>query len=203
MEINPEEIPAISVYQHLLRTVMPRPIAWVSTRSQAGITNLAPFSFFTAVGSRPPTLLFCPANRRDGTAKDTLRNILETGQFVVNVVTESTAEAMNLTAAEIGSEESEFELAGLHCAESQRVVVPRVRESPVSLECELQQHLSLGDGPGGANIVIGRILHLHLDDSVVDAHGYADPELLPLIGRMGGNSYCRTGDRFDMRRPKL
>ncbi len=96
MEINPAEIPAISVYQHLLRTVMPRPIAWVSTKSNSGVANLAPFSFFTAVGSAPPTLLFCPANRRDGTPKDTLANILENGQFVVNVVTESLVLFLNL-----------------------------------------------------------------------------------------------------------
>ena len=183
--------------------MIPRPIAWVSTRSATGIANLAPYSFFTAVGSRPPTLLFCPANRRDGTAKDSLVNILETKQFVVNVVSHELAESMNLSAAEIPAEESEFDLTQEATAESSVVNVPRVARSPASLECELLQHIPIGGGPGGANIVVGKIVHLHLDDAVVDQHGFADPQLMDLIGRMGGSSYCRTKDVFEMRRPRV
>ncbi|MFM7869855.1 MAG: flavin reductase family protein, partial [Planctomycetaceae bacterium] len=110
----------------------------------------------------------------------------------------SLAREMQLTSSELAPDESEFELAGLDTAQSVMVSVPRVRLSPVSFECRLLQHLALGDGPGGANIVIGRIVHMHIDDGVLNDSGFADPELLDLIGRLGGTEYCRTRDRFDL-----
>lgn len=201
MEIDTATTRASSIYQHLIRVIAPRPIAWVSTTSLFGTTNLAPFSFFTGVGSRPPSVLFCPANRRDGSAKDTLLNILDTREFVVNVVPFRLAEAMNLSSTELPPEESEFELTGLQISESKVVKPPGVSLSPVRMECKLMHHLVLDGGPGGANIVVGRIVHLHLDESVLDSTGYADPELLDLIGRLGGASYCRTTDLFDLLRP--
>ena len=202
MEINLSTARASSIYQHLIRVIAPRPIAWVSTVSASGVTNLAPFSFFTGVGSRPPSVLFCPANRRDGGPKDTLKNILETQEFVVNVVPYRLAEAMNLSSAELPSEESEFQLAGLQISESAVVKAPGVSSSPVRMECRLLQHLALDDGPGGANIVLGEIVHMHIDDSVLDSTGYADPLLLDLVGRMGGAAYCRTTDQFELPRPQ-
>ncbi len=201
MELNASTARASAVYQHLINVIAPRPIAWVSTISSAGKSNLAPFSFFTGVGSRPPSVLFCPANRRDGGFKDTLRNIVDTREFVINVVPFRLAEAMNLSSAEVPPEESEFDLIGLSMAASTVVKPPGVADSPVRMECELIQHLSLDDGPGGANIVIGRIIHIHLDDAVLDPTGYADSELMDLIGRLGGAFYCRTTERFDLRRP--
>lgn len=201
MEIDTATSRASSIYQHLIRVIAPRPIAWVSTISLSGTPNLAPFSFFTGVGSRPPSVLFCPANRRDGSAKDTLLNILDTREFVVNVVPFRLAEAMNLSSAELPPGESEFDLTGLQISESQVVKPPGVSLSPVRMECQLMHHLALDGGPGGANIVVGRIVHLHLDESVLDSAGYADPELLDLIGRLGGASYCRTTDLFDLLRP--
>jgi flavin reductase (DIM6/NTAB) family NADH-FMN oxidoreductase RutF len=201
MEIDTATTRASSIYQHLIRVIAPRPIAWVSTISLSGTTNLAPFSFFTGVGSRPPSVLFCPANRRDGSAKDTLLNILDTREFVVNVVPFRLAEAMNLSSTELPAGESEFELTGLQISESKVVKPPGVSLSPVRMECQLMHHLVLDGGPGGANIVVGRIVHLHLDESVLDSTGYADPELLDLIGRLGGASYCRTTDLFDLLRP--
>lgn len=202
MELQVDSVRASAIYQHMIRVITPRPIAWVSTISRSGIANLAPFSFFTGAGSRPPSLLFCPANRKDGNAKDTLRNILDTEEFVVNVVPESLAEAMNLSSLELSSEESEFDLTGLARSESTAVKVPGVYESPVRMECRLMHFLPLEDGPGGANIVVGRIVHMHLDDRILDSTGYADPDLMDLIGRMGGTSYCRTRDRFDLKRPE-
>lgn len=202
MEFNTATARASSIYQHLIRVIAPRPIAWVSTISLARVTNLAPFSFFTGVGSRPPSLLFCPANRRDGGPKDTLKNILETQEFVVNVVPFQLAEAMNLSSSELPPDESEFELTGLHVSKSSVVKVPGVNLSPVRMECQLLHHLPLDVGPGGANIVVGRIVHLHLDESVLDPTGYADPLLLDLVGRLGGNAYCRTTEQFDLRRPQ-
>jgi flavin reductase (DIM6/NTAB) family NADH-FMN oxidoreductase RutF len=202
MEINLSTARASSIYQHLIRVIAPRPIAWVSTVSATGVTNLAPFSFFTGVGSRPPSVLFCPANRRDGGQKDTLKNILATREFVINVVPYRLAEVMNLSSAELPSEESEFELTGLQISESAVVKAPGVSSSPIRMECRLLQHLALDDGPGGANIVLGEIVHMHLDDNVLDSTGYADPVLLDLIGRLGGAAYCRTTEQFELPRPQ-
>ena len=202
MEINLSTARASAIYQHLIRVIAPRPIAWVSTVSATGVTNLAPFSFFTGVGSRPPSVLFCPANRRDGSPKDTLKNILTTQEFVINVVPYRLAEAMNLSSAEVPSEESEFELTGLQVSESLVVKAPGVSSSPIRMECRLLQHLALDDGPGGANIVLGEIVHMHLDDNVLDSTGYADPVLLDLIGRLGGAAYCRTTEQFELPRPQ-
>ncbi len=202
MEINLSTARASSIYQHLIRVIAPRPIAWVSTVSASGVTNLAPFSFFTGVGSRPPSVLFCPANRRDGGPKDTLKNILETQEFVINVVPYRLAEAMNLSSAELPSEESEFELTGVQVSDSAVVKAPGVSSSPVRMECRLLQHLALDDGPGGANIVLGEIVHMHLDDNVLDSTGYADPVLLDLVGRLGGAAYCRTTEQFELLRPQ-
>lgn len=202
MESRAEDLRAAVIYQHLISVIVPRPIAWVSTISAAGIPNLAPFSFFTGVGSRPPSLLFCPANRRDGSPKDTLRNIREVGEFIVNVVSEPLAESMNRTSAELAPDESEFEVFGVEQCPGLAVSVPRVKQSLVHLECAVSQILAIGDGPGGANIVIGRIVHLHIDDGVMDSGGNVSPELLAAVGRMGGSSYCRTRDRFPLARPE-
>ena len=146
-------------------------------------------------------MLFCPANRRDGGPKDTLKNILATREFVINVVPYRLAEAMNLSSAELPSEESEFQLTGLQVSDSAVVKAPGVSSSPVRMECRLLQHLALDDGPGGANIVLGEIVHMHLDDNVLDSTGYADPLLLDLVGRLGGAAYCRTTEQFELPRP--
>ncbi len=203
MVLDPEQIPVSSLYQHLIRIIAPRPIAWVSTISLSGIANLAPFSFFTGVGAKPPSIVFCPSNRRDGTPKDTLKNILENGEFVINAVPFRLAQAMNLSSAELPPEDSEFELTGIETALSSRVKPPRVLESPVSLECTLMHHLPLSAGPGGANIVVGRIVQIHIDDATLDQDGWADPSLLDLIGRLGGSSYCRTREQFEIPRPSV
>lgn len=202
MEVPVDGLRASVVYQHLIRIIVPRPIAWVSTVSASGTTNLAPFSFFTGVGSRPPCLLFCPANRRDGSPKDTLRNIREVGDFVVNIVSESLAESMNATSAELPEDESEFDVFGIAAAASVVVRPPRVAEAPVSLECQVMQVLALDDGPGAANIVIGRIVHMHIADRVLDPAGFVDPGLLDAVGRLGGSAYCRTRNAFEMPRPE-
>lgn len=201
MEFGADDVRASIMYQHLIRLIVPRPIAWVSTVSTSGVTNLAPFSFFTGVGSRPPSLLFCPANRRDGTEKDTLRNIRESGEFVVNVVPFAMAELMNQTSAELSDTESEFDNFGISTAESRVVRCPRVLGSPAGFECRLMKLIPVEPGPGGANIVVGRIVHVHLSDMVLDAQGLADSGRLDAIGRMGGAAYCRTGDLFELPRP--
>lgn len=201
MQFDPQDVRPSVFYQQMIHCIVPRPIAWVSTASKHGITNVAPFSYFTGVGSRPPSLLFCPANNRAGEPKDTLRNIQETDEFVVNIVPFGLAEQMNQSAADLPPEESEFEFCHLQTAPGTKVGVPRVAQSPVQFECTTLQILNIGDGPGGANVVIGRVVHVHIDDSVVGARKLVDPDLLDAVGRMGGISYCRTRDRFDLERP--
>lgn len=198
MIVNADETRPRDIYRHLINIITPRPIAWVSTRSANGVPNLAPFSFFSGVGSRPPGLLFCPANKRDGSPKDTLRNIEATGQFVVNTVSFELAEQMHQSAAELDFETSEFDAVGVTAVDSEKVQAPRVAEAKVSVECELLQSLHLGTGPGASNVVIGRILVIRMDDDIVDADGWADADKLDAIGRMGNAGYVRTNDRFDL-----
>lgn len=202
MDFCPQDVRPSVFYQRMIHAIVPRPIAWVSTLSAGGISNVAPFSYFSGVGSRPPSLLFCPANDRDGNSKDTLRNIQETGEFVVNIVSSSVAEQMNSSAASLPADESEFSVCGLTEAASVSVKAPRVAESPVQFECKQLQVIHLGDGPGGANIVIGEVIRMHIDDRVIGAKELVDPDLLDAVGRMGGLSYCRTRDRFDLPRPE-
>ena len=201
MELDLADVRPAVFYQHMIHTIVPRPIAWVSTVSSAAVSNVAPFSFFTGVGSRPPSLLFCPANNLEGQPKDTLRNIQAAGDFVVNVVPFALAEQMNDSSAELPADESEFAACGLTAVPSVKVKSPRVGESPVQFECTTLQILSIGDGPGGANVVIGKVVHLHIDDAVIGAGDLVDPDLMDAVGRLGGVSYCRTTPRFDLKRP--
>ena len=201
MEIDASEIRPSLMYQHMIHCIVPRPIAWVSTVSEAGVANVAPFSFFSGVGSRPPSLMFCPANKRDGSPKDSLRNIQQNGEFVVNVVSAELSEQMNASSAEFGEEESEFDACGLTAVRSTCVRPPRVGESPVHFECRVLHVLNIGTGPGGANLVVGQIVHAHIDDRVLGPDQLVSPDLLQAIGRMGGLSYCHTSDRFELPRP--
>lgn len=200
-QLDPADTNPVKLYHQLIRCIVPRPIAWVSTVSASGVTNLAPFSFFTGVGINPPTLCFCPMNRRDGQKKDTLRNLEAVPEFVVNVVPAAQAEVMNQSAADLDGETSEFEAAGIATAGATRVRPPSVKDSPVHLECVVHQILELGSGPLGSNLVIGRIVHIEIEDGVLDGEGLIDPAKLDLIGRMGGDAYATTRDRFEMKRP--
>lgn len=197
------------LYGILLDTVAPRPIAWVSTISAAGAHNLAPFSFFNAVCVDPPLLAFAPGLRPskqpatgEGIAKDTLRNVRETKEFVVNIVTYDLREAMNLTSGEYDASVDEFELAKLTPQPSKLVRPPRVGESPVSFECVLHHILDFSTAPTSSSLVIGRIVLIHINDVYVK-DGKIDRSSLDLIGRMGGIQYTRTTQRFDMVRPKV
>lgn len=202
MEINPADIAGSALNRILLGTVVPRPIAWVSTVNEQGQPNLAPFSFFNAVCTRPPTLLFCPGVRGlDGATKDTLRNIRSSGEYVINVVTEATAEAMNKTATELPADMNEFEFAGLAQSPSVKVKPPRVAASPVNFECQLRQIVDVGDGqPGSGWIVIGEIVHLHVADEVLLPEYKIDIRALQPVGRLAGYGYARINDIFEMKR---
>ncbi len=204
MKVRPDQVPYRDFYRILLTAVGPRPIAWVSTLNQ-GRLNLAPFSFFNALSAKPPLLGFCPSLRQvegQSASKDTLRNIRETGEFVVNVVTFAVAEAMNLTSGEYDPSVDEFALARLTTRPSQVVRPPQVAESPVSFECKLDRIIDFGIEPPSSSLVIGEIVCVHLEESVVK-EGRLDPDSLDLIGRMGGTQYSRTTQRFDMKRPEL
>lgn len=198
MILRTAEIRPRDVYRHLINIITPRPIAWVSTASVSGVPNLAPFSFFNGVGSRPPSLLFCPANKRDGSRKDTLLNIESTGEFVVNMVSHSLAQQMHDSSGDYDFETSEFEVCGLTAAPAECVQAPRVAEALASIECELLQTMHLATGPGASNIVVGRILAIRVEDAVLDADGFADADKLDNVGRLGSGGYVRTRDRFDL-----
>jgi flavin reductase (DIM6/NTAB) family NADH-FMN oxidoreductase RutF len=209
MDFNVTDLAYREFYNIMLSSIAPRPIAWVSTLSADGQPNLAPFSFFIAISSRPPLLAFAPSlrMRKDGEVphgetKDTLRNVRETGEFVVNVVTYDLAEAMNLTSGEYDATVNEFELAGLRPCPSQRVKAPRVGESAVSYECKVHQILDFSSPPHGNSLVIGEIVSVHISEKHLK-DGRIDPDSLDLIGRMGGNQYSRTKQRFEMVRPKV
>jgi flavin reductase (DIM6/NTAB) family NADH-FMN oxidoreductase RutF len=209
MIVSPSDLAHSELYAILLNSVAPRPIAWVSTTSPAGQNNLAPFSFFNVVCVDPPLLAFAPGLRRSktpeaghGEAKDTLRNIRETREFVVNIVTYELREAMNLSSGEYDASVDEFELAKLTPEPSKIVRPPRVAESPVSFECKLHQILDFSTAPTSGSLVIGQIVSVHIDDAHLK-DGRLDRNSLDLIGRMGGLQYTRTTQRFEMVRPKV
>jgi flavin reductase (DIM6/NTAB) family NADH-FMN oxidoreductase RutF len=180
--------------------VAPRPIAWVSTLSGDGRRNLAPFSFFNAFSTSPPTLAFGPGSR-NGVGKDSLQNVRETGEFVVNVVTEELAARVNATSAEFAASVDEWEIAGVTPAESQEVRPPRVAQSPASFECRVVAIVDLGKPQERTNsIVIGQVLRIHVDDRALDGF-VPDAEALQLVARMGGDLWCRSSDRFQLERP--
>lgn len=189
-------------YAWMISTILPRPIAWVSTVSLDGKTNLAPFSFFQGVTSNPPTLLFCPVNDRAGNKKDTVRNIEQVPEFVVNLVSFAQAEQMNNSSALLPYGESEFEKFGITATPSERIRPPRVAGAPVAFECTLDRIVLVGEGPLAAHVVFGRIHLAHVSDQVLGPDGKPDPAKLDLIGRMGGEMYARTTDRFSIPRPK-
>jgi flavin reductase (DIM6/NTAB) family NADH-FMN oxidoreductase RutF len=201
MEITPTSLPWKSVYKILLGSVLPRPIGWISSINIEGQVNLAPFSFFNVVCPNPPTVLFCPNIRStDKEQKDTVNNVRATGEFVVNIVTEDLAEAMNITSTEFPAEVNEFESAGLTAAPSLVIRPPRVAESPIHFECRLMKIIDIGSEPGGGSIVIGEIVQIHVDESVLLGIDKVDVLKLKPIGRLAGNDYCRVTDIFQMTR---
>ena len=198
MQIIPDEVDPVVVYSTMIRAITPRPIAWVSTISTDGITNLAPFSYFNGVCSKPAALMFSPVNHADGSEKDTIRNIRSIGQFVVNMVPHSLGRQMFTTSQPFEFGESEFDAAELTASPAVSVQPPRVAESPIHFECELLQLVPVGNGPFAANVVIGKILLIHVEDRVLNSAGKIDPVLVDSIGRLGGREYCRTKDRFEI-----
>ncbi|HIP71298.1 MAG TPA: flavin reductase family protein [Anaerolineae bacterium] len=200
MILNPAKLNNKDRYKLMIGAIVPRPIAWVSTMDKAGNLNLAPFSYFTAVCPNPMTLLFCPGwSSARNRWKDTLNNIQETFEFVINIANEATKEAMNLSATEFEAGVNEFEWAGVTPAPSQSINVPRVAEAPVAFECKLQQIVVVKEGPGGGAAVFGEVQRIYVNDSVYD-NGYILPEQLQPIGRLAGTTYAHINNLIDMPR---
>lgn len=201
MIVDPASTDYLSTYKLLIGSVVPRPIAFVSSISADGTFNLAPFSFFTVASSNPPVLLFNVARRGTPDArKDTLRNITTTREFVVNVVSEEIGEKMNLCAGEYPPDVDEFQVSGLTPIPSDLVKAPRVAESHIAMECRLLYTIEMSGLPGGGNLMLGEVIRIHIDDALF-TNFRIDQDKLKAIGRMAGNSYTRTQDRFDMIRP--
>jgi flavin reductase (DIM6/NTAB) family NADH-FMN oxidoreductase RutF len=199
--VDPASADYLNVYKLLIGSVVPRPIAFVSSVSPEGAFNVAPFSFFTVASSNPPVLVFTVGNRgRPDPRKDTLRNITTSRDFVVNIVSETFGEEMNLCSGDYPPEVDEFQVSGLTPAPSDLVKSPRVAESPVNMECRLLYTISLSNLVNGGNLVLGEVVRFHVDDAIA-TNFRIDPDKLRAIGRMGGSTYTRTRDRFDMIRP--
>jgi flavin reductase (DIM6/NTAB) family NADH-FMN oxidoreductase RutF len=209
VSINPSNCETRQIYKLMTGIIVPRPVALVSTVDRKGVANLAPFSFFSGVGSNPPTVLFCPTLRaaassdavRSEMRKDTLRNVEETGEFVINVVSEAIAAAANVASADVPPQVDEFELAGLTAEASEAVRPPRVAESPAQMECRLLQVIYTNRAPGGGVIVLGEVVRFHLREDLLQDFR-VDPSGLDAVGRMAGNTWVRTRERIELVRPK-
>jgi flavin reductase (DIM6/NTAB) family NADH-FMN oxidoreductase RutF len=200
MDFDPASVSPSDFYRVLIHLITPRPIAWISTVSPAGVVNLAPFSFFNGVAAMPPTVVFSAVNHRDGRKKDTVVNVEANGEFVVNMASFDLRDAVNATAQDLPYDQSELDRAGLTAVSSARVRPPRVAQARAHLECVLHQIVTVGDGPLAANLVIGRVVLAHVADSALDGNGRVDPRALDTIGRMGGDDYARTTDLFSLPR---
>jgi flavin reductase (DIM6/NTAB) family NADH-FMN oxidoreductase RutF len=204
LKVDPAEISSDAAYYWMAATIVPRPIAWVSTLNPDGSANLAPFSFFTGVGSDPPTCLICVGRRTKtaiGEKKDTWANIERTGEFVINTVPDALAAAMNLTSKEYPAHTDEFVVAGVEKTASEKVAPPRVTEAPVAFECRLHKIVEVGAPGDETAIIVGEILLWHVRDDLL-VGGRIDFGRLDAVARLGGAFYARTRERFEMTRPK-
>ena len=193
LKIVPGQVPQPKLHEYLLSCVAPRPISFVSTIDAAGNVNLAPFSFFNIFGSNPPVLVFSPAiSGRTGKSKNTLDNLKEVGECVVNIVSYDMIHQCNLAAAEYEKGIDEFERAGFHKVPSEFVKPPRVAESKAHIECKVLQIIETGTGGGAGNLVLCEILALHIHESVMDESGSVSPYKFDQIARMGKNYWART-----------
>ncbi|MGE7023902.1 flavin reductase family protein [Solibacillus cecembensis] len=199
--INPNELTERENYKFLIGSIIPRPIALITSMSGEGVVNAVPFSFFNIVSSNPP-MISVSIQRKQGEMKDTARNIKENQQFVVHIVDTKNVEKVNGTAANLAPEESEVEKVGLTLVDSTTIRVPGIKEAKIRIECELETTLELG-GVGeskGCDLVIGKVTHYHIEDSIYD-NGRIDPKKLAAISRLAGNDYAEIGKQFTIERP--
>lgn len=200
MQFDPQNLEQKSIYKLLTGIVIPRPIGWISSISEEGVPNLAPFSYFNAVGDDPPHVMFS-AGHGANSNKDTLNNVLATKQFVVNMVTEDLVEQMNSTAQGIPPHESEFDLANLTPIPSLLIKPPRVKESPIAMECELVHHYTLENNKfGGSTILVGRIVMFHIAENVLLDDFKINLETYKPVARLAGSNYSKMGEIFSIKR---
>jgi flavin reductase (DIM6/NTAB) family NADH-FMN oxidoreductase RutF len=200
MQFDPEEMEQSAVYKLLTGAIIPRPIGWISTIDENGINNLAPFSFFNAISDDPPHVMFA-ISKASFITKDTLKNVLENQQFVVNMVTENVVEQMNTSAQAVASDIDEFQLAGVTPLPSVKIKPMRVKESPITFECEMVHHYFLENHKqGGACIVIGRIVMMHIDKSVLLDNYKINMETYKPVARLAGSNYSKIGEMFSIKR---
>lgn len=196
-EIDPKDLDRRSAYFYMTTSVVPRPIGWASTVSEAGAVNVAPFSFFNACCADPPMVMLTVGRRR-GERKDTSNNLLATKEAVVHIPTRPVAEAMVQTSAGLPAGESEMDFAKLTAVESKIVKPPRIAEAAVAMEAKLERHLEIGNG---TDMFLLEVVYFHLDEAVLGEDGYPDPAKLAAVGRLGGIRYCETTDVFEIPGP--
>jgi flavin reductase (DIM6/NTAB) family NADH-FMN oxidoreductase RutF len=201
MQFDPATMDSQAIYKVLSGVVVPRPIAFVSTRDVSGVTNVAPFSFFLPITPSPPYVAFSCGTREDG-AKDTLRNVQDTGEFVVNIVNSEIARRMAMSAVDLPPDVSEFEATGLTAVPGDVVSAPRVLESPASLECQSRQIIPIGDERYGATLIIGEVVRFHVRDDLVLESGRIDFKRLDAVGRLAGDWYCTTEHQYPLPRAR-
>lgn len=201
MEIDLFSLAPRDAHDLLTSAVIPRPIAWVSSVSREGQVNLAPFSFFSGVTWHPPTLCFSVVNRRDGSRKDTILNIEDTGHFVVNMVSQEMGALMVATSATVPREVDEARIAGIELIPSTKVDVPRVKEARIAFECEKDRIIVVGSGPQSANLILGRILMMHVEKAILTPEMTIDGSRARLLGRLSGTKYCDLGSVIEISPP--
>ncbi|WP_226678350.1 flavin reductase family protein [Mesobacillus jeotgali] len=201
LSIDPASLSERDNYKFLIGSIIPRPIAFVTTISKDGIVNGAPFSYFNIVSSNPP-MVSLSIQRSGGNQKDTARKILESGEFVVHIVDEHNVEKINQTAASLPPDQSEVELAKLTLIDSVKLSVPGVKEAKIRMECVLEQALELGGGNSpGCDFIIGKIVQFHIEEGIYE-NGRIDPVGLAAVSRLAGNNYAKIGEIFEIERPK-
>ncbi|AMO84047.1 flavin reductase family protein [Solibacillus sp. FSL W7-1472] len=200
-KIDPKQISERENYKFLIGSIIPRPIAFVTSISEDGVVNAAPFSFFNIVSSNPP-MISVSIQRKKGEPKDTARNIRAKEQFVVHIVDTENVEQVNKTAANLPPDESEIAVAGLSLVKSEKIDVPGVKEAKVRLECVLEKALELGgdDENAGCDLIVGKVVYYHIEESLYE-DGRIDPKGLGAISRLAGNDYAKIGEQFTIERP--
>lgn len=200
-KIDPKQISERENYKFLIGSIIPRPIAFVTSISEDGVVNAAPFSFFNIVSSNPP-MISVSIQRKKGEPKDTARNISAKEQFVVHIVDTENVEQVNKTAANLPPDESEIAVAGLSLVKSEKIDVPGVKEAKVRLECVLEKALELGgdDENAGCDLIVGKVVYYHIEESLYE-DGRIDPKGLGAISRLAGNDYAKIGEQFTIERP--
>ncbi|MDN3015915.1 flavin reductase family protein [Paenibacillus sp. BSR1-1] len=201
LSIDPATLSERENYKFLIGSIIPRPIAFVTTISKDGVLNGAPFSYFNIVSSNPP-MISLSIQRSSGKQKDTARNIMESKEFVVHIVDDHNVEKINKTAANLPPDESEIELANLTPVESAKISVPGVKEAKIRMECSMEHSIELGgsDTPG-CDLIIGKVVQFHIDSDIYE-NGRIDPRRLGAVSRLAGNNYAKIGEIFEIERPK-